>query len=155
MSIPEDSQDALKKFLDAWPPDFIGVLTAPFQMSLVAFQKLVRQWRFESAKLHRNCKCPSRPNRRIAFILALEYGPNGGRLHGHILVWNALGISAEQLGRLWRQISPVRLKSTEPLLEPYRPDAHGIAYVLKTFHTDRDLVSFSPGFARVITGLNR
>jgi hypothetical protein len=134
-------------------PDLVGTLTTPTRISQEEFEKKVRRWRIESAKFHPPDSCPPRRNRRIEYVLALEYGPQTSRLHGHVLVWKAPRLPIEGLKGIWRRLCSGRLKQTEPLLEPYVPGCFGVEYAVKTFQTESDLIVFSPQLAKATFGL--
>jgi hypothetical protein len=129
------------------PPSAIAVLNTPKPLHLREFSRKLQLFRIESANLHPS-PCPSRRERKIEYIAALEVGYNPrkavcGRSHAHVLLYNLGSIRLEDLASTWRQLNDIK-DVAEPQIQPYTLGPEGILYCLKSLGSDADSVIISP-----------
>jgi hypothetical protein len=153
------AQIAFSDFLAATPPDAIAILYSPDRLTPDEFRKRVEAWRIRSGWLHPKQFCPRRPERKMEYLMTLEYGPfprreRYGRLHSHILLWNLRSIELPLLAAEWRDLNHIK-DQTEPLLERFAAPGGAIGDTLKTLGTNADMMTISHKLPTVLQCLRQ
>jgi hypothetical protein len=118
-------------FLEALPIKLFATITAPRSCSREAWDGNTKDWLNQVERAHR---CP------IGYIKSLERYP---ARHLHIALVAALPLSASICEDLWRSILRTNSRSAARI-EPFRPGAGGMAYLLKGLGSNHEEVELSP-----------
>ena len=153
------AQIGFEEFLSATPPDAVAVLYTPNRLTPDEFKRRVEDWRIRSGWLHPKQFCPRRRERKLEYVLSLEYGPfprqgRYGRLHGHLLIWNLQRIDLAVLAAEWRDLNGIK-DETEPVLERFSAPGGAISYALKTVGTNADMMTISRKLPAILQHLRQ